>query len=81
MTLEQLKVLQDDHADLLLAITAAAKFGGSIELQLEKLELGQVARLVNLESLRIDGFTHDRYELNLTYSELEICLYALVPKL
>lgn len=80
MTLDQLKILQDDHADLLLAITSAAKFGGTIELQLDKLELGQVARLLMMDSLGIDRITYIRYELTFTYSELNVCLYALVPK-
>lgn len=83
MTRDQLNILQDDHADLLLAITSAAKFGGTLLLHLDKVELGRVSRLLNLKSVKCGGLAtllHDRYELILSYSELNICLYTLVPK-
>ena len=82
MTHAELLTLESDHPDLVAAILACAKVGsGRIEVEIDKTELGLIARTMETGATQRERQAWQGYnihELNLTYLELDINLYAKV---
>ena len=85
MTHTELQSLTDSGHDLTakvaLAIIAAANVGPStLEMQVDNTTLGMIARTLQVETaLKCHAFGN-RYELCLTFMEVELNLFARVPR-
>jgi hypothetical protein len=85
MTRTELEQLKDSGHDLTakvaLAIIAAANVGPStLEMQVDNVTLGMIARTLQVETaLKCHAFGN-RYELCLTFMEVDVLIYARVPR-
>ena len=88
MTHTELQSLTDSGHDLTakvaLAIIAAANVGPStLEMQVDNVTLGMIARTLGIASHRsrsIISTEFDRYDLPLTFMEVDVLIYARVPR-
>ena len=84
MTHTELQQLTDIGHDLTakvaLAIIAAANVGPStLEMQVDNVTLGMIARTLRVDTaLKCHAFGN-RYELRLTFMEVDVLIYARVP--
>lgn len=85
MTHTELQSLTDIGHDLTakvaLAIIAAANVGPStLEMQVDNVTLGMIARTLQVETLFYEGRLYKRYELADTFMEVDVLIYARVPR-
>jgi hypothetical protein len=88
MTHTELQSLTDSGHDLTakvaLAIIAAANVGPStLEMQVDNVTLGLIARTLHMETVNASVWVwqnYDRYELRLTFMEVDVLIYARVPR-
>lgn len=85
MTHTALQSLTDSGHDLTakvaLAIIAAANVGPSaLEMQVDNVTLGMIARTLQVETLFYEGRLYKRYELADTFMEVDVLIYARVPR-
>lgn len=90
MTHTELNTLIDSGHDLTakvaLAIIAAANVGPStLEMQVDNVTLGMIARTLQVETTLVDSNLRwhvfiKRYELRLTFMEVDVLIYARVPR-
>ncbi len=88
MTHAELQSLTDSGHDLTakvaLAIIAAANVGPStLEMSVDNVTLGMIARTLHMETVNASVWVwqnYDRYELRLTFMEVDVLIYARVPR-
>lgn len=88
MTHTELQSLTDSGHDLTAkvahAIIAAANVGPStLEMQVDNVTLGMIARTLGMETVRAGSWAWDtfyRYQLRLTFMEVDVLIYARVPR-
>lgn len=88
MTHTELQQLTDSGHDLTakvaLAIIAAANVGPStLEMQVDNMTLGMIARTLQVETIEIEpifSWEGYRYELRITFMEVDVLIYARVPR-
>jgi hypothetical protein len=86
MTHTELQSLTDSGHDLTakvaLAIIAAANVGPStLEMQVDNVTLGMIARTLGMETEKYRPFAYGtRYDLRLTFMEVYVLIYARVPR-
>jgi hypothetical protein len=85
MTHADLQSLTDSGHDLTakvaLAIIAAANVGPStLEMQVDNVTLGMIARTLQVEPERVAVWKADRYDISLTFMEVDVLIYARVPR-
>jgi hypothetical protein len=81
MTTEQQTLLSDRYPEIFAAIKAAnIGIRASVDMQIDATLLGNIARLWQVDTEKMYGRTHDRYNLRFTYETVDVCLYALTPK-
>ena len=82
MTAEQYNTLRDHYPYLLEAIEAAdCGLRAVLEIQITPESMGKIARAWGVETKRDDTETHDIYTLAFTHETVDVCLYALTPKI
>ena len=81
MTAERQILLDDRYPEIFAAIKAAnIGIRASVEMQIDPTLLGNIARLWQVDTEKMYGRTHDRYNLRFTYATVAVTLYALIPK-
>ena len=85
MTYTELQSLTDSGHDLTakvaLAIIAAANVGPStLEMQVDNVTLGMIARTLRVETELAEGIIYNRYELRLTFMEVGVLIFSRVPR-
>ena len=85
MTHTELQSLTDSGHDLTakvaLAIIAAANVGPStLEMQVDNVTLGMIARKLREEPRRVTRWLGDRYELHLLFMEVHALIFCRVPR-